>query len=62
MNKDYLCPKCKGLIKIIKYIDWDNFNIYYYPRCISCHWTSQPVFNTTQQALNYLEDINNERD
>ena len=58
MNNDYLCPKCKGLIKIVKYVNWDNFNTYYYPRCLNCHWTSRPVFNTTQQVLNYLRDRN----
>ena len=49
------CPKCGVEIRVVKEIDWLNFNTYLYPVCDKCKWTTKETFYTVAQINEYMK-------
>lgn len=55
------CPRCKHELTIAHNINWLNCDIYYYPVCANCGWTTKSVFDSKEEVkihmkLYYEED------
>lgn len=51
------CPRCKNRLEIVRETNWDNLEVYLYPKCDNCGWMSIPNFYNEEQIKVYLEDL-----
>ena len=54
------CLRCNHQLTIAHNINWINCEIYYYPVCAHCGWTTKQVFDSADAITEWYKIIKEE--